>query len=159
EAQLVDAADSLAYDTHDLDDALGVGLIALDELDGVRFWQRAVEQVQRLHPRIGPEQFQPTVVRFLINWQVTDLLAHTRHQLRAEKIGTVADVRAAPRLLVEPGPEVKAFKEELEAFLHRRVYNHYRVQRMAAKGRRFLTELFAAFCRTPTLLPERYQRR
>ncbi|OAI51332.1 deoxyguanosinetriphosphate triphosphohydrolase [Planctomycetaceae bacterium SCGC AG-212-F19] len=159
EAQLVDAADSLAYDTHDLDDALAVGLIALADLDGVRFWQRAVEQVRRIHPRIGPEQFQPTVVRFLINWQVSDLLEHTRQQLRKESIATVADVRGAAALLVAQGPEVQAFKEELETFLHQRVYNHYRVQRMAAKGRRFLTEMFTAFCRTPQLLPERYQRR
>ena len=35
EAQVVDAADSLAYDTHDIDDALGVGLITLDDLDEV----------------------------------------------------------------------------------------------------------------------------
>ena len=54
---------------------------------------------------------------------------------------------------------MQTFKEELETFLHQRVYNHYRVQRMAAKGRRFLTEMFSAFCRTPQLLPERYQRR
>jgi dGTPase len=158
EAQLVDAADSLAYDTHDLDDALGVGLISLADLEEVRFWQRAVEQVRRLHPRIGPEQFQPTVVRFLINWQVSDLLEHTRQRLRAERIGTVADVRAVGSL-VGPGPEVQAFKEELERFLHRRVYNHYRVQRMAGKGRRFVTELFRAFRASPRLLPERYQRR
>ena len=40
EAQVVDAADSLAYDTHDIDDALGLGFITLDELDGVEFWAR-----------------------------------------------------------------------------------------------------------------------
>src|SRR6266404_1886933 len=39
EAQVVDAADSLAYDTHDLDDALGVGLIAFEDLEGVEFWR------------------------------------------------------------------------------------------------------------------------
>src|SRR5271157_1191365 len=32
EAQVVDAADSLAYDTHDLDDAFGVGLLGADDL-------------------------------------------------------------------------------------------------------------------------------
>ena len=36
EAQVVDAADSLAYDTHDIDDALSVGLITADDLDEVR---------------------------------------------------------------------------------------------------------------------------
>ena len=33
EAQVVDAADSLAYDTHDIDDALSVGLIAPADLE------------------------------------------------------------------------------------------------------------------------------
>jgi dGTPase len=159
EAQLVDAADSLAYDTHDIDDALSVGLIRFPDLDEVRFWQLAVDHVRKLHPGIQAEQFQPTVVRFLINWQVSDLLANTRDRLRQQRIRTVADVRNAPDLLVVPGSDVQAFKEELESFLHRRVYNHYRVQRMAAKGRRFLTALFDEYCRAPRLLPERYQRR
>src|SRR5262245_7204606 len=35
EAQVVDVADAVAYDTHDTDDALGLGLITLDELKGV----------------------------------------------------------------------------------------------------------------------------
>lgn len=159
EAQVVDAADSLAYDTHDLDDALGVGLIALDDLQEVEFWRRAVERVRQQHPAIGPEQFQPTVVRALINWQVGDLLDHTRQRLHEQRIRTVADVRKSAAALVGPGAEVRSFKEDLEAFLHRRVYNHYRVQRMAAKGRRFLNALFQEFCRAPQLLPERYQRR
>src|SRR5262245_32519280 len=37
EAQVVDAADSLAYDTHDIDDALSVGLITTDDLAEVEF--------------------------------------------------------------------------------------------------------------------------
>ena len=37
EAQVVDVTDSLAYDTHDVDDALGVGLITLEDLSAVDF--------------------------------------------------------------------------------------------------------------------------
>jgi dGTPase len=32
EAQVVDAADSIAYDTHDADDAVELGLVTMDEL-------------------------------------------------------------------------------------------------------------------------------
>jgi dGTPase len=159
EAQLVDAADSLAYNTHDLDDALNVGLITLTDLEDVAFWQRAADQVRQEHPRIGPEQLQPAVVRALINWQVSDLWEHTRQRLRQQQISSVADVRKAPGPLVGPGPELQAIKEDLEKFLHRRVYNHCRVQRMAAKGRHFLHALFNDFCKNALLLPERYQRR
>jgi dGTPase len=50
-------------------------------------------------------------------------------------------------------------KQELEEFLRRRVYRHFRVQRMAVKGARIVQALFTEFCRAPQLLPERYGRR
>jgi dGTPase len=159
EAQLVDAADSLAYDAHDVDDALNVGLIGLGDLESVAFWQRAVERVRRKYAHIGPLQFQPAVVRALIDWQVTDLLAQTNEHLRREGIRSLEDVRACPRLLVGPGDEVRHLKADLEKFLHQRVYRHHRVLRMAVKGQRIVEALFAEFCRVPQLLPERYFQR
>lgn len=159
EAQVVDASDSLAYDTHDIDDALSVGLITPDDLQEVPFWRQALERVRRRYQQLGPEQFQPTVVRALIDWQVSDLLEHTRQRLRQHGIRTVAAVRQAPEILVGPGPEVRALKVELEAFLHRRVYRHFRVMRMAEKGSRFLKALFQEYCRSPEQLPARYARR
>src|SRR5262249_44452829 len=134
EAQVVDAADSLAYDTHDIDDALSVGIIVVADLEEVEFWRRAAAPGRQLRPGIGPLQFQPTVVRSLIDWQVRDLLEHTRQRLSGRQIRSVDDVRRAPELLVGPGPEVQRLKAELEAFLHGRVYRHPRVMRMAEKG-------------------------
>ncbi len=115
--------------------------------------------MRRRHGNLAREQFQPTMVRALINWQVSDLLDHTLKRLQQHGIRSVADVRRSPECLVAPGPEVAALKAELEEFLHRRVYQHSQVQRMAVKGRRIVEMLFAEFCRAPQLLPERYSRR
>ena len=156
EAQVVDAADSLAYDTHDLDDALSLGLIAPGDLQEVEFWRRAEDYVRKRHHHLGPEQFQAAMVRALINWQVTDLLEYTQQRLRQQAIATLQDVRQARETLVAPGPDVRALKTGLERFLHERVYRHFRVIRMASKGRRFLQQLFAEFCRRPEQLPQRY---
>ena len=100
EAQVADAADSLAYDAHDIDDALSGGLITPDELQDVAMWQRALAKAMARHNCLGPMQLQPTVVRALIDWQVTDLLEHTRRRLRQERIGSVEDVRRFPGHLV-----------------------------------------------------------
>jgi dGTPase len=159
EAQVVDAADSLAYDAHDVDDALSVGIVNLEALDEVPFWKQTVVRVLHKYPHVGPLQFQPAVVRALIDWQVTDLLFETQRRLQAERIQSMADVRACPTLLVGPSPEVRGLKEELEAFLHERVYRHHRVMRMAMKGQRLLDQMFTEFCRVPCLLPDRYQKR
>lgn len=159
EAQVADAADSLAYDAHDIDDALSVGLIAPADLLEVELWRRVLEEVRKRHGDLRPEQFQPTMVRNLIDRLVRDLLENTLQRLRHERIRSVADVRKAPSLLVEPSPSLRALKAELEQFLARRVYNHSRVQRMAVKGGRIIRQLFDEFCRVPRLLPERYNRR
>jgi dGTPase len=159
EAQVADAADSLAYDAHDIDDALSVGLITPDDLRESALWRRALDDVRQRYTNLGPEQFQPTMVRALINTGVLDLLEHTRQRLVQAQVRSVADVRCQAGRLVEPGPEMRAMKAELEDFLRRRVYYHYRVQRMVVKGARIVQALFAEFCRDTHLLPERYSRR
>lgn len=157
EAQVVDAADSLTYDTHDLDDALGLGLITPDELEEVEFWRQAAAQVRK--PGLHPDLFRIGVVRLLIDWQVRDMVACTQERLKQNRITSVADVRNAPGLLVSCSQELAPLKAGLEQFLHQRVYQHYRVQRMKIKGKRILQALFDEFCLHPTLLPDHFKRR
>jgi dGTPase len=157
EAQVVDAADSLTYDTHDVDDAIGLGLISLDELDGVEFWRQAAARVQK--PGMSTDLIRSCVVRLLIDWQVRDFVGHTLQRIKDQRIGSVEDVRRAPGLLVGWSPELAALKAGLEEFLHTRVYRHYRVMRMKNKGQRILKALFDEFCRKPVLLPGRFAQR
>ncbi len=159
EAQVVDAADSLAYDTHDVDDALGVGILEVADLEGVPFWRQAVERARQRYGELGRLQFQPAVVRVLIDWQVTDLLANTTEQIRRAGVNSVEEVRRLSEPLVRPGAEVRELKGGLERFLHERVYQHHRVMRMASKGQRIVRALFGEFRAGPRLLPERYQER
>jgi dGTPase len=156
EAQLVDACDSLAYDTHDTDDALGIGLISVDDLDDVELWSRATGPVREKYPALRGDSFRTAVVRELIAWQVNDLIEETERRLMAEGIRTVADVRACPALLVGFGAEVLALKAGFQRFLLERVYRHHRVVRMAEKGKTILRRLFAEFVAKPVLLPGRY---
>jgi dGTPase len=156
EAQVVDAADSLAYDAHDVDDALSLGLITIADLSGVSFWKESVERARRKHPILGLLQFQAAVIRSLIDWQVGDLLEEGRRNLQEHKIRTVSEVRRTGGRLIRPSAPVARLKEELEAFLHERVYRHFRVMRMATKGRRILNMLFGEFSKHPEQLPPRY---
>lgn len=159
EAQVVDASDSLAYDTHDIDDAVSAGFLRLEDLEDVEFCRRAAERIRSRHGQLPPEQFQPALVRALIDWQVADLLAETKERLQRCRVGCVDDVRQCPERIVVPGEEVRRLIADLEEFLHRRVYRHYRVMRMAERGRRILQQLFAEYLRCPEQLPQRYRQR
>ena len=156
EAQVVDAADSLAYDTHDVDDALSMGLITPTELDAVPFWSRTVEVVRGRHRNLSPLNFQSTVIRAMVDRQVTDLLETTRRNLEEHRIVDVVGVRKCPITLVAFSPEVAVFREELEEFLRTRVYRDHRVTRLIHKGQRMLSRMFDEFVVHPDQLPERY---
>jgi len=159
EAQLVDACDSLAYGTHDTDDALGIGLVTLGELDEVELWARAAKPVRERHANLPDEAFRTAVIRELIAWQVNDLIDQTTSRLAEHPVRSVADVRAARTPLVGFGPELVGLKAGLGRFLYERVYRHHRVIRMATKGQRVLRQLYEEFTKRPELLPERYQAR
>jgi dGTPase len=159
EAQVVDAADSLAYDTHDIDDALSVQLISLADLQELEFWRLAEE---RLKKRVGPlpaEYLQPAMVRALIDWQVEDLLEHTGDRLIQHRIQSLEDVRRCPEVLAGPSPKLLELKNQLEQFLKDRVYRHFRVVRMTTKAKRFLKALFAEYRQTPDQMPPKYAHR
>ncbi len=159
EAQIADVVDSIAYDTHDTDDALGLGLITLAELSRVEFWALATDRVRAHTPGLSDGPLRVAVVRELLAWQVTDLLEETGNRIAAADVQSVADVRSAAGPLVGFAPDVRRLKAGLERFLRERVYKHHRVLRMTANGKRILQALFAEYVRSPELLPEKHLRR
>ena len=50
-------------------------------------------------------------------------------------------------------------QQELKKFLHKHLYQHYRVARMSNKARRIVTDLFRAFFGDARLLPPEFQAR
>src|SRR5262249_3847191 len=155
---VVDLCDSLAYDTHDLDDGLGVGLIGLNELPETEFWQIGAERAERRWPGIQAEQYRPAVVRALFEWQVQDLVTHTRERLAASGANSVADVRATPGL-VGFSETVVRVKRQLQAFLHERVYRHPYVAAMAVEGQAAVRGLFEHYLHIPEALPPHHAAR
>src|SRR5262249_1144742 len=49
EVQVVDAADSIAYNAHDADDSLELGLLQLDQLLALDLWLGALERIPAHH--------------------------------------------------------------------------------------------------------------
>lgn len=158
EAQVVDAADSIVYDTHDADDALALGLLTLDELLEVPLWQEANRRVAARVADNGRRQQTLLVLHELIEWQVDDLVTTTRGRLRRLAMETTAAVRAQP-LIVHASDELARPKDELEAFLYERVYQHPQVLQRIEPAQEKLRQLFTVLCGRAETLPEAYRQR
>lgn len=163
EGQIADLADSIAYDQHDVDDALKAGLIRWQDLDDLALWRRAIEHCERRRSELGARAdddrrvMRREAVRYLIGLQVTDLIASTKGRIAELGIDAPEGVRELERRVVALSPELAREKAEFQRFLHARVYRHHRMARMAGKARRFIVFLFEEFCAHPGQLPPEYR--
>ena len=163
EAQVADMVDSIAYDHHDLDDALKAGLLHPEDLRGVALWEEACAAADERLAAAGPRADRAErvrrqeILRWLRHEQLRDLLETTRARLAAAGVTSLQDVRRHPQPLVSLSAGMLQRKRALERFLEERVYRHWRVMRAVSKGERLLRRLFQAFLDDPRLLPEEYR--
>ncbi len=158
EAKIVDIADSIAYDNHDIDDSLKAGLITESGLEGVELWRHAREKVGEQYGNLTKDMENIHTIKYLIDMEVTDLISHTQFMIEEMKIKTTDDVQKCKERLVSFSPEISKKKLELQQFLQQNAYSHYRVVRMADKAKRFVEELFNSFIQNPMQLPPEHQK-
>jgi dGTPase len=88
---------------------------------------------------------------------VNDLIAETRRRLDEVGPGSADDIRAAERPVVAFSDEMRQNDRALREFLFSGMYRHYKVNRMTAKARRVVRELFAHYMAEPNTLPPEWQ--
>ncbi len=156
EGQLNNVADRLAYDSHDLEDALGAGLIGEGDVSGLALWDRTAEPIRWRHPDLLTPAIRRPVLDALVREVMADVVDASRRRIDAADPHGPDDVRGADALLVGPSVGLEADLAELEAFLLERVYRHPRVTEMDALARRLVGEVFEAFVADPSRLPDRF---
>ncbi|KAI5914204.1 deoxyguanosinetriphosphate triphosphohydrolase [Thauera sp. 2A1] len=156
EAQLANLADEIAYNNHDVDDGLRSGLITLEQLEAVPIFAAKRREVEALWPGLGGRRLINETVRRMIHTMVIDLIGQTRVNIAAAGVHSLADVRAAERLVAYSDALLPRLRE-LKVFLRDELYRHYQVLRMTNKARRIVSDLFVAFMDDPHILPPQYQ--
>jgi len=159
EAQIINVADEIAYNNHDIDDGLESNLIQRDELMEVPLWKEVFEKVEGKYPRATVQAKTYTAISSLIGLLIQDVVAQTERTIAEHGIEAGEDARRFGRELVCYSPSIQKESELLKEFLLTRLYRHWRVERMRIKAERFIAELFQAYVETPTLVPERYRKR
>ena len=99
EAQIANVADEIAYNNHDVDDGLRSGLITIEQLAEVEFWQTHYEAARADFPHIEGRRLIHETVRRIINTLIVDLIDTTQRNLRGIAPDSLDDVRAAPPLV------------------------------------------------------------
>ena len=160
ESQLVDLADQVAYNSHDIDDALTMGLLTEEQLRDVPWvWEIWSEARGRL-----PELSRAAYGRYralgkLLDSMVEDVLETSSAAIAASGVDSPMAVIGLGRPLIAFSPAMEKRQEDLRAFLMASVYRHPITMRMTHKAATFFGRLFQLYKDHPELLPIEDQRR
>jgi len=154
EAQIVNIADEIAYQSHDIDDGLRSGILTVDGMASLDIWkmvtdksqQSDIQEIQRYH-----------WVTSLMSILVNDLAKSTNRVVEQAGIGSVKDVYNHSLQLAQFSQEIYDMSAELKDYLYANFYNASEVMKYNNQGKEVITKLFQKLYNHPENLPEKYQ--
>ncbi|MBT9489111.1 MAG: deoxyguanosinetriphosphate triphosphohydrolase [Rubrivivax sp.] len=154
EAQLVNLADEIGYNAHDIDDGVRSGLLTLAQLENLPLVDRFRAEALHDHPTLDgqPRRLLAETLRRLLSAQVYDVVAETTRRLSAADPADADAVRRLPPL-VAASEQVKHDAASLKRFLFAALYRHPQVMATTDCARAVVKELFEAYLSSPAELP------
>jgi len=158
EAQLIDPADEIAYNTADLDDAYSAqsfdaAAIASAVPEYGELWEDAEMQFPGAPEKV---KFQETLRR-LIDHLASGLIEGTGEGAMESGVGSAEEIRRYPRRLARFSPGTQLVVGSLKKFLHQRVYFSEELQTERARSVAMIRDLFQFFLDNPGQLPGNYR--
>jgi dGTPase len=156
EAQLIDLADEIAYNTADLDDAHSAGMIdpaalaaCVPEFAAIR------EETEFQYPGASERIRFLECVRRLIDILGSSLIEGT--YAAAEGVASVEEVRFQPGRLARFTEEGRKLNAALKSFLHANVYGSEELARERRRSTDAIGRLFQYYLDHPEKLPSNYE--
>lgn len=158
EAQLIDLADEIAYNTSDLDDGFFANLFRLDELrEAVPHFNQAYEEIEGQFPGASERVRFNEVRRGLIDWLVSGLIDGTLQAAEAAGVEQPGDVRVHPRRLAGFTAATQAANRQLKQFLHHCVYFCSALTEERKRSRQKIAQVFQFLLDHPESMPREYR--
>lgn len=150
EAQLLDWADEIAYNTADVDDAFAAGLVSFEDIgNAVPVFAEFAEQVETQFPGASERVKFWEIQRQVMNILIGGLIDGTVAAADASGVETCEDVRALDHRIAELTPAAAEISRQLKSILVRKVYAYAQLVEVRAAAVKKIGELFEFLIEQP----------
>jgi len=157
EAQLIDLADEVAYNTADLDDGFAAGMFDSEEVAAHIPQYRGIhDTVEAQFPGAAARERFHECLRQLVDVLVSELIEGTVGRARAAGVASMDEVRAYAERLAVFTPAGAETSRALKQFLFAKVYGSPMLSEDRAGSMVRIGELFEFFLQNPDRLPGPY---
>lgn len=145
EAQVAAIADDIAYNAHDIDDALRASLVELADFEDAPMAGPIVREVEGLYPDVGTKRQTHEVQRRMITRAIEDVIVHSGELIEEAGVASAEDVRMAGKTLIAFSPATANAEKGLKEVLYKRVYRVEAVMKPVRESEAVVERLFAAY--------------
>ncbi len=156
EGQVADIADRIAYNCHDLEDALRARIISTEQLEDIELFAESQKHIKA--ESIDDFAIRRTrTAKAIIDMLVSDCIETSKNTVAAAGVNKIDDVYTAGRILIVLSPECENKLTGLEEFLLHNFYRHKSLLQTSGKVKIWLERLFEMLCQKPQLMPGYFQ--
>ncbi len=156
EAQLVNHADEIAYNNHDIDDGYRSGVLEFNALMDVSIFKECAELVKKDYSDIDETKRIHETIRRIMHKSISDICETSSTNLIESNPKSIGEIRTLPKL-INFSEEMAQKQLELKKFLRCFLYEHERVVEMTDNAKGIVKDLFEYFLSNPSQILESYQ--
>lgn len=153
EAQVAAIADDIAYNNHDLDDGLRVGLFEIDDIINLPVVGDCFRLVDKKYPNLDQGRRRHEALRRVFGIMVEDVITQSKAKIANLQPNTVQDIRDHNASVVVFSDDFFKSLKEIRSFLFDRMYRHADINKMRIKTATVIRNLFSTYMDRPELLP------
>ena len=153
ESQIAAIADDIAYNNHDVEDALRAGLININSLKDIRYFNDLIKFIYNKFPKIEENLLTYQMLRMSISQMINDIIVHSEKMIAHFDIKSDIDYKHHNNFLISMSNKMKNDCIEIRSFLYKNVYNHPKLLKKRSHVETVLLKLFEYFEKNFDKLP------
>jgi dGTPase len=154
ESQIAAIADDVAYNNHDVEDAIRANLIDLNSLKELNYFNELIKKLYKKFPNIDDNILTYQILRESISKMINDIIINSFEEIKKFDISTINDVNNCDNFLITMSDVMKNECVEIRSFLYKNVYNHPKLLEKKSNAELIIFKLFEYYEKNFNKLPD-----
>ena len=156
EAQLVNIADAIAYNHHDIDDGVRAGLLSLEQLNEISLFRKSFNFIKLKYSHCDDKRLLHESLRHMINAVINDLITNTKLMLNNLNPSSIEDIRKNNSVITKFSDDFESEHIKMKQFLNSNLYKHAKVIEMTERAEIMINKIFESYASNEKSLPESF---